>query len=142
MLSKDIEFRYCNCSNIGYIKYFISRVFNCINCNMYTIHYDKEGIFQMFNNKIFNSFCNNQEQEGTLIKKPHFIDNVITQYSCEMESILVLIVKQHYGEIIDNIEDYILHCKTEKINIDFDKVDKFIDFIKEYVKSIYGFKLA
>ena len=63
---------------------------------MYTTHYDNEGIFQTFNNKIFNSFCNNQEQEGTLIKKPYFIDNGITQYSYEMESILVLIVKQHY----------------------------------------------
>ena len=44
-------------------------------------------------------------------------------------------------KILDNVECYINYCKTEKLKVDFDKVDKFIDFIKEYVKSIYVFNL-
>ena len=42
---------------------------------------------------------------------------------------------------MDNIEGYIIYCKTEKIKVDFNKIGKFTNFIKEYVKSIYGFDL-
>ncbi len=52
------------------------------------------------------------------------------------------IVKNHYSEILKNIEAYILYCKTEKIDIDFKKIVDRITFIKEYVKENYGITLV
>ena len=54
---------------------------------------------------------------------------------------LTSIINKHYKEILDNVEGYINYCKTEKLKVDFNKIDKFINFIKEYVKTIYGFNL-
>ena len=65
----------------------------------------------------------------------------ITKTSSVLEIILISLVDEHYKKVLDNVEGYINYCKTEKLKVDFDKIDKFINFIKEYVKSIYGFDL-
>ena len=65
----------------------------------------------------------------------------ITKTSSVLEIILISLVDEHYKKVLDNVEGYIMYCKTEKLKVDFDKIDKFINFIKEYVKSIYGFDL-
>ena len=52
------------------------------------------------------------------------------------------IVKDHYSEILKNIEAYILYCKTEKIDIDFKKIVDRITFIKEHVKENYDITLV
>lgn len=65
----------------------------------------------------------------------------ITKTSFVMEIILISIINKHYKEIIDNVEGYMMYCKTEKLKVDFNKIGRFINFIKEYVKSIYGFNL-
>lgn len=67
-----------------------------------------------------------------------------------MELILISIIKKHYIKILDNcckeviniVDGYIIRYKMEKINIDdINKNEEFVNFIKEYVKSIYGFYL-
>ena len=52
------------------------------------------------------------------------------------------IVKDHYSEILKNIEAYVLYCKTEKIDIDFKKIVDRITYIKEYVKENYDITLV
>lgn len=139
ILYRDINFKSYNVTDN--LKKFLYNVFNYLD-NDYTNYYDKERKIQELR-RIFMSFCNNSSgtKTGIFMKQPIFIDNVITTSSCEMDYILVSMVKKHYREIIDNIEGYIIYCKTEKIKVDFNKIGKFINFIKEYVKSIYGFDL-
>ena len=50
-------------------------------------------------------------------------------------------VKDHYQNIIDKFETYILYCKTEGIKIEFEKITKRIRYIKEYVKKVYDIDL-
>lgn len=52
------------------------------------------------------------------------------------------IVKDHYSEILKNIEAYIMYCKTEKIDIDFKKIAERMRYIKEYVKKCYDISLV
>ena len=70
-----------------------------------------------------------------------YVIKSITKTSSVLEIILTSIINKHYKEILDNVEGYINYCKTEKLKVDFDKINKFINFIKEYVKSIYGINL-
>ena len=70
----------------------------------------------------------------------HIIES-ISKTSSVLEIILISLVDEHYKKVLDNVEGYINYCKTEKLKVDFDKINKFINFIKEYVKSIYGFNL-
>lgn len=138
ILYRDINFK--SYKVIYYLNNFLYDVFNLDN--EYTNYYDKERKIQELR-RIFTPFCNisSGTKTGIFMKQPTFIDNVITTSSCEMECILVSMVKKHYREIIDNIEGYIIYCKTEKLKVDFNKIGKFINFIKEYVKSTYGIDL-
>lgn len=139
LLSKDEKYKDSHYNVVNDLKNVLSNVISQLDGNEYTKYYDKERKLQTFKSNIFKSFnCNETRQ--TFFRTQN-TDNVTNQYSCEIECILVSIVKKHYREIIDNIEGYILYCKTEKIKIDFNKIGKFINFIKEYVKSIYGFDL-
>lgn len=52
------------------------------------------------------------------------------------------IIENHYKEVINNLESYIMYCKTEKIDIDFIKIINRIKYIKEYVKEIYNISLV
>lgn len=141
ILHRDTEFINTSNTNIINLRSFISFIFDHLNDTEYTKYYDKEIKIQELK-EIFTFF--NSKSSGTkllFMKQPTFIDKVITTNSCEMECILVSMVKKHYREIIDNIEGYIIYCKTEKLKVDFNKIGRFINFIKEYVKSIYGFDL-
>lgn len=52
------------------------------------------------------------------------------------------IIENHYKEVINNLESYIMYCKSEKIDIDFIKIINRIKYIKEYVKEIYNISLV
>lgn len=47
------------------------------------------------------------------------------------------IVKNHYKNILINFESYITYCKTNGIDIDIEKINERIRYIKEYVKNNY-----
>ena len=52
------------------------------------------------------------------------------------------IVENHYKEVINNLESYIMYCKAEKIEINFEKIINRIKYIKEYVRDNYGILLV
>lgn len=52
------------------------------------------------------------------------------------------IIKTHYSEIIKNIESYNEYCKTNGIDIDIEKINKRIRYIKEYVRENYNITLV
>ena len=52
------------------------------------------------------------------------------------------IIKTHYSEIIKNIESYNEYCKTNGIDIDSEKINERIRYIKEYIKDIYDIALV
>lgn len=139
ILYRDINFKSYNVINC--LKKFLYNVFNYLD-NEYTNYYDKERKIQELR-RIFTPFCNNSSgtKTGIFMKQPTFINDATSIYSCEMECIIISMVKKHYREIIDDIEGYIIYCKTEKLKVDFNKIGKFINFIKEYVKSTYGIDL-
>ena len=138
MLRKDDKSIY---NNIHGLNLVLHDIFNCIYLNEYTNYYDKkQEIYSMFTT-LFTFFREMCGRKGIFIKEPTFIDKVITIHSCEMDCIIISMVKKHYREIIDDIEGYIIYCKTEKLKVDFNKIGRFINFIKEYVKSTYGIDL-
>ena len=47
------------------------------------------------------------------------------------------IVKNHYKNILINFESYITYCKINGIDIDIEKINERIRYIKEYVKNNY-----
>ena len=52
------------------------------------------------------------------------------------------IIKTHYQEILKNIESYIEYCKTNGIDIDIEKINERIRYIKKYIKDIYDITLV
>lgn len=128
MLCRDIG----NC--MKNISSFVKDIINYIIDNEYTKYYDKENKIYALH-QLSTPFCNYHNDT-----KPIFgYSN--REYYNELECIIISIVRKHYRELLDNVEGYIIYCKTEKLKVDFNKIGKFINFIKEYVKSIYGFDL-
>ena len=138
MLHKDDKIIY---NNIHGLNLVLHDIFNSIYHSEYTKYYDKKQEIYSILDTSFRLYCNMCGRKGIFIKEPTFIDKVITVDSCEVECVIVQMVKKHYREIIDDIEGYIIYCKTEKLKVDFNKIGRFINFIKEYVKSTYGIDL-
>ena len=82
-------------------------------------------------NNIRGYYKTSVEKKGSVFKLLNF--NSIS---------LINIVRDHYSEILKNIEAYILYCKTEKIDIDFKKIVDRITYIKQYVKDNYDITLV
>ena len=137
MLRKDDKSIYNNIHGLNLVLYDI---FNCIYQNEYTNYYDKkQEVYSILT--VCTPYYNKGNTKGIFIKEPTFINGVTSIYSCEIDCIIVSMVKKHYKEILDDIEGYIIYCKTEKLKVDFNKIGRFINFIKEYVKSTYGIDL-
>ena len=128
MLCRDIG----NCMKS--ISDFVRIIIKYIIDNEYTKYYDRENKISALY-QLSTPFCNYNNNT-----KPIF-GYFNREYYNELECIIISIVKKHYRELLDNVEGYIIYCKTEKLKVDFNKIGKFINFIKEYVKSIYGFNL-
>ena len=124
MLHKDDKSIY---NNIHGLNSVLHDIFNSIYNSEYTNYYDKKQEIYSILDRSFRLYCNMCGRKGIFIKEPIFIDKVITTDSCEVESIIVQMVKKHYREIIDDIEGYIIYCKTEKLKVDFNKIGKFIN---------------
>ena len=129
---------------INYFKYThyycklreISKLCNHLKCEYFI---NKTNFISKTNNKEVMDYLS--ECGLLLIAKNILIAKNMTKNSSVMEIILISIINEHYKEILENVEGYIKYCKTEKIKVDFIKINRFINFIKEYVKSIYGFNL-
>ena len=52
------------------------------------------------------------------------------------------IVKNHYNNILINIESYVLYCKVEHVEIDFKKITERLRFIKQYIKDNYDIEIV
>lgn len=137
MLHKDYKSIY---NNIHGLNLVLHDIFDCICYNEYAKYYDKkQEIYSILS--VFTPYYNKGNTKGIFIKEPTFINGATSIHSCEMECMIVSMVKKHYKEILDDIEGYIIYCKIEKLKVDFNKIGKFINFIKEYVKSTYGIDL-
>ena len=141
LLSKDENYRSYN-----YLENHITNIINQIHYIEYTKYYCKLGGISNLYNKLKGKYCIDKTTSKEVMdylsecNLLHVARNIIKNSSV-MEIILISIINKHYKEILDNVEGYINYCKTEKLKVDFDKINKFINFIKEYVKSIYGFDL-
>lgn len=132
--------------SLKYLENHINNLIERIDYFEYTNYYCKSSqILRLRNNLKGNCFINgiiNETIKDYLSKHglSHIIES-ISKTSSVLEIILISLVNKHYKKVLDNVEGYISYCKTEKLKVDFDKINKFINFIKEYVKSIYGFNL-
>ena len=147
LLSKDEKN-----GSLGNLKNHIIRLIELLNQFEYVKYYHKSNEILKLRNLLkgdyFINKINNRDVMDYLsecglliIAKNILIVKNITKTSSIMEIILISIVNKHYKEILENVEGYIKYCKTEKIKVDFIKINRFINFIKEYVKSIYGFNM-
>lgn len=138
--------------SLKYLENHINNLIERIDYFEYTYYYCKlREISKLCNHLKGDYFINKTNNKEVmdylsecgllLIAKNILIAKNMAKTSSVMEIILISIVNKHYKEILDNVEGYISYCKTEKLKVDFDKINKFINFIKEYVKSIYGFNL-
>ena len=140
LLSKDENYK-----SIKNLKNHIIYLIEELNQTEYIKYYNKLHEILKLRNLLrgdyFINKINNRDVKDYLSKYDLLRGLNISKTSSVMEIILISIVNKHYKEIIDNVEGYISYCKTEKLKVDFNKIGKFINFIKEYVKSIYGFNL-
>ena len=51
-------------------------------------------------------------------------------------------LKNHYNNILINIESYVLYCKVEHVEIDFKKITERLRFIKQYIKDNYDIEIV
>ena len=141
LLSKDEKRK-----SLKYLESHINNLIERIDYFEYTYYYCKSREISKLCNILQSECCNNiktnKEVTDYLNKYSLLpITKNITKTSSVTEIILISIINKHYKEILENVEGYIKYCKTEKIKVDFIKINRFINFIKEYVKSIYGFYL-
>ena len=141
LLSKDEKRR-----TMEYLENHINDIFTQIDYFEYTKFYRIPSQIPTLRYNLKDKYYINKVSTKNVIDYLNecgllYVIKSITKTSSVLEIILTSIINKHYKEILDNVEGYINYCKTEKLKVDFDKVDKFIDFIKEYVKSIYGFNL-
>ena len=141
LLSKDEKRK-----SLKYLENYINDIFAQIDHFEYTNYYCKSSQILTLCNKLKSDcFINGiiSETIKDYLSKcglSHIIDG-ITKTSSVLEIILISIVNKHYKKVLDNVEDYVIYCKTEKIKVDFNKIGRFGNFIKEYVNSTYGFEL-
>lgn len=141
LLSKDEKRK-----SLKYLENYINDIFAQIDHFEYTNYYCKSSQILTLRNKLKGDCFNNgiiSETIGDYLSKcglSHIIES-ITKTSSVLEIILISIVNKHYKKVLDNVECYVIYCKTEKLKVDFNKIGRFINFIKEYVESTYGFKI-
>ena len=67
-----------------------------------------------------------EEEKGSII-------NLLKDKSLPLTNI----IKDHYFNVLINFESYITYCKSNGIDIDIEKINERIIYIKEYVKNNY-----
>ena len=100
---------------IDNLKFCILKIYSILNA---------EGVYSLLSNRDILKFTLPDQE---IIKSEQWI------YS---------IVENHYKEVINNLETYIMYCKAEKIEINFEKIINRIKYIKEYVRDNYGILLV
>lgn len=100
---------------IDNLKFCILKIYSILNA---------EGVYSLLSSKDILKFTLPDQE---IIKSEQWI------YS---------IVENHYKEVINNLESYIMYCKAEKIEINFEKIINRIKYIKEYVRDNYGILLV
>lgn len=88
------------------------------------------------------SILNSEGVYCFLSKKDTLKFTLPDQEIIKSEQWIYSIVENHYKEVINNLETYIMYCKAEKIEINFEKIINRIKYIKEYVKEIYNISLV
>lgn len=100
---------------IDNLKFCILKIYSILNA---------EGVYSLLSSKDILKFTLPDQE---IIKSEQWI------YS---------IVENHYKEVINNLESYIMYCKAEKIEINFEKIIIRIKYIKEYIKDNYDIEIV
>lgn len=69
------------------------------------------------------------------------ITDTYKQNKKELKDILTDIAINHWKEVKNNIEAFNLFCKSENKDINYNKIARSINFIKEYVRDIYKYTI-
>ena len=70
------------------------------------------------------------------------ITDTYKQNKKELKDILTDIAINHWKEVKNNIEAFNLFCKSENKDINYNKIARSINFIKEYVRDIYKYTIV
>lgn len=148
-LTFDIQ----TCYNPQFIKFifYCNEKSNIIEKEQSELYTDKRKKFIVKYNYIDNlKFCIlkiysilNAEGVYSLLSNIDILKFTLPdQEILKSEQWIYSIVENHYKEVINNLESYIMYCKAEKIEINFEKIINRIKYIKEYVRDNYGILLV
>lgn len=141
LLSKDEKRK-----SLKYLENYINDIFAQVNHFEYTNYYCKSSQILTLRNKLkgdcfINGIISETIKDYLSKCGLSYIIESISKTSSVLEIILISIVNKHYKKVLDNVEGYVIYCKTKKLKVDFRKIGKFTNFIKEHVESTYGFKI-
>lgn len=145
-ITSDVSYKYYP-SSISVIFYCNEEKKTSVNQNVsvnYVHRFDFiiQAILSVLNNLDYYNFkSHNQKVIFDSVYKFNDIKTKDTLKNKEIKNVLTEIAIDHWKEIKNNIEAYSLYCKTQQKDVDYVKIVKSIDFIKEYVKKVYDYVL-